>query len=274
MPSVNLDVMYFEHDKTIRLVDRLGRDADVLPIRLWAYTGRHHAESGRLKGLTAREIEKKIGWRGQSGQCVKALLAVGFLERDGETYVVHDWLEHSGHLSAFSHRARKAAHARWDKARQAGAAADAPSIAQASGEQCPNPTHPDPLTEFNPPNPTATSKTDGTVIGSGGPGENGDRDRAGGPAGNLGLSLTRATRTITPADENFERMSAVQRLLNPLINDKACVTTLINRHDITPDLIKRELADIDRDPKVADRGAILRKRLLEHKASSELTRIL
>lgn len=114
MPYLNVDLAYFTHRKTIRLVGLLGRGAEVLPIKLWSYCGMHHAESGRLTSYGPEEIETVAGWWGEKGRAVEALLTVGFLERDeGGNFQVHNWLEHAGHLAAFKKRAKSAAKERW-----------------------------------------------------------------------------------------------------------------------------------------------------------------
>lgn len=115
MPYLNLDIDYFTNRKTSRLIGLLGRGAAELPIRLWAYCGKHHPESGSLTGYSAQEIESVVGWWGGSGKMVEAMVSVGFLEKTETGYQVHDWLEHAGHLAAFKKRARAAAKKRWDK---------------------------------------------------------------------------------------------------------------------------------------------------------------
>ena len=114
MSSINLDLDYFSHPKTVRLIGLLGRGSEVLPIRLWAYCGKYLAESGRLTGYSAQEIETAVGWWGEKERAVEAMLRVGFLEIDLEkNFQVHDWLEHAGHLAAFRERAKMAAKERW-----------------------------------------------------------------------------------------------------------------------------------------------------------------
>lgn len=106
MASINLDLGYFRHRKTIRLIARLGRSAEVLPIRLWTYCGEFHSEDGRLAGYSVAEIEGLIGWWGKSGAAVEALVAVGFMDDEGNgIYSVHDWLSHAGHIAAYKTKA-------------------------------------------------------------------------------------------------------------------------------------------------------------------------
>lgn len=113
MPSLNLDLNYFDHPKTLRLVALLGIGSDVLPVKLWAYCGRYHAEHGRLKGLSALEIESIVRWWGRPGKMIEVFLKLGFLHEEPDGFRVHDWREHEGHLAMYHERARKAAKARW-----------------------------------------------------------------------------------------------------------------------------------------------------------------
>jgi hypothetical protein len=115
MPYLNLDLDYFTHPKTTRLIGLLGKGAEVLPIRLWCYCGKYHAEDGRLTGYSTQEIESLVGWWGDPGALIAALLKVRFLEGSEENYGCHDWAGRNGHIHALSERNRKVAQARWDK---------------------------------------------------------------------------------------------------------------------------------------------------------------
>ncbi len=118
MTALNLDIDYFAHPKTKRLVRLLGKGSEVLPLKLWCYTAKYFKEDGRLTGISTQEIESEVSWWGEPGQMVEVMLKEVFLERDADgTLMVHDWAEHEGHISAFSERAKAAAKARWDKAR-------------------------------------------------------------------------------------------------------------------------------------------------------------
>lgn len=118
MPYLNLDLDYFSHPKTNRLIGLLGRGSEAFPLRLWCYCGKYHPGDGRLSDYSVQEIESVLGWCGESGKLVQALLKVGFLHKDTKGYYVHDWLEHEGHLEALKERAKTAAKARWNKYRQ------------------------------------------------------------------------------------------------------------------------------------------------------------
>lgn len=119
VPYLNLDVDYFSHRKTVRLIGLLGRGAEALPIRVWAYCGKHHPESGSLASYSTQEIETAVGWWGTSGALVAAMVKIGFLDQTDDGYACHDWLEYEGHLAAFHVRAKRAAKERWDRYRQA-----------------------------------------------------------------------------------------------------------------------------------------------------------
>ncbi len=115
MPYLNLDLDYFDHPKTRRLIGLLGRGAEVLPLRLWSYCGKFHSDDGSLAGYSPQEIESIVQWWGKAGEATAALLDVGTLEPDVDGYRVHGWTEHQGHIKALRERAVKAARARWNK---------------------------------------------------------------------------------------------------------------------------------------------------------------
>lgn len=115
MPSLNLDLDFFDHPKTRRLVGLLGRGSEVLLLRLWCYCGRYHFRDGRLAGYSPQEIESICAWWGQAGRAIEAFVRVGFLEAMPDGYLVHDWDQWQGHFAVYHDRAKKAASARWNK---------------------------------------------------------------------------------------------------------------------------------------------------------------
>lgn len=118
MPYLNLDLDYFDHPKTKRLVGLLGRGSDVLPVRLWCYCGKYHAETGDMTGYSPTDLESLIGWWGQPGKAVDALTRLGFLDAAGAGFMVHDWALINGHIAALKARAVAGAQARWAKAKE------------------------------------------------------------------------------------------------------------------------------------------------------------
>ena len=68
-----------------------------------------------LQAMLPEEIELIAGWTGEKGKMIEAMIKVKFLDKNGDSYVVHDWLDHAGHLAAFKKRAILAAKKRWSK---------------------------------------------------------------------------------------------------------------------------------------------------------------
>ncbi len=152
MASLNLDLNYFDHVKTLRLAGRLGPGSEVIPIKLWTYAGKHHPEDGKLALLEA-ELEHICAWWGKKGEMVPALLEIGFLEKYDDFFQIHDWLDHSGHLAAFKKRAKNAAKKRWSHTPQS---SNATSIAKSETKQCPSSAVHSSSVQSNPPNPLTT----------------------------------------------------------------------------------------------------------------------
>lgn len=117
MPSLNLSLDYFDHPKTKRLVAALGEGAELLPIRLWVYTAKFHQIEGVLQGYNAAEIENILGWKGNQGAAVAALLRVKFLDDLGGGFSVHDWRFHAGHFAMYLKKAQKMNAKRWGKSK-------------------------------------------------------------------------------------------------------------------------------------------------------------
>lgn len=115
MADLNLDLNYFDHPKTLRLGALLGKGSEVLPLKLWCYAGKYHAEDGRLSGHSTQELESLVRWWGKPGEAVEALIRVGFLEKANDGFKIHDWKVHQGHIHALKTRNKKVAINRWKK---------------------------------------------------------------------------------------------------------------------------------------------------------------
>lgn len=115
--SINLDSDYPTHPKVYRLIDLLGRSAEILPIRLWCWCAKHHGDGGVSSGLSTQEIETAMRWWGGPGKAVDALFQAGFLDKHAKHghFVIHDWDERNPHAKVYHERAKKAATARWAK---------------------------------------------------------------------------------------------------------------------------------------------------------------
>jgi len=115
MAYLNLDLDYFNHRKAIRLVGILGKGAEFLPIKLWCYVGKYHAEDGKLFKYSVKELESICGWTGKENELIEAMIKTGFIEKKGETYIIHDWKDIQGHIVAFKKRSKIANKKRWGK---------------------------------------------------------------------------------------------------------------------------------------------------------------
>ncbi len=143
MPYLNLDLDYFTHPKTIRLVALCGEGSDIFPIRLWAYCAKYHALKGKLEGYSVEEIEHIIGWKGESGKLINALVKVNFLHKDANVnFYVHDWIEHEGHIITFKERSQKANKARWGGGKRRNATRNPSRNPKTDSKESPNHTIP------------------------------------------------------------------------------------------------------------------------------------
>lgn len=136
MPSINLDLDYFDNPKTMHLTSLLGKGAEVLPIRVWCYCGKHYAETGRLTGLSTDTVEQIAGWRGPKGKAVEAMLTAGFLTKDEESgyFQIPNWLEHAGHIAAYHKKGKEMAQKRYASSAASTAASNADSSAASSAD--------------------------------------------------------------------------------------------------------------------------------------------
>lgn len=90
--EIPLDNDYPEHPKTLDLKSRIGAQADAFPIRLWCWASKY-ARDGTIK-INAQTLERALGWTGTRLRLHKALVASGFIKRDGKT--IHDWDKRTG----------------------------------------------------------------------------------------------------------------------------------------------------------------------------------
>ena len=130
MPSINLDLDYFDHRQTKRLVGLLGHGAELLPLRLWTYCGKFHSDTGSLADYMEEEIETLAGWWGKPGQMLPAMVKCEWMEQRAGKWRMTNWLKWQGHLVAYKKRASLASQARWKKLK-VDASSNASSILQA-----------------------------------------------------------------------------------------------------------------------------------------------
>ncbi len=97
MSWIRVDVSLPTHRKSMQLAHILKQDrAYALMIELWCWA-KVNAPDGRIGGRDpVWLVEQAAGWKSKVGAFVTAALEVGFLERDGDALVLHDWDEHNG----------------------------------------------------------------------------------------------------------------------------------------------------------------------------------
>lgn len=111
---VRLDAAFWSHRKTIRLRAILGDAALWLPPRLWSYASQNQPD-GDFSNYLPEELAMLLAYAGDPKVMLQALQQAGFLDPDLK---IHGWAEHNSYHDTFSRRARDAANARWEKARQ------------------------------------------------------------------------------------------------------------------------------------------------------------
>lgn len=253
MANLNLDINYFDHLKTKKLVDLLGKGAEILPIKLWCYTAKHYAIDGKLPRHTADDIENVLGWAGEKGACTRALTETNFIKAKRSGFWVNGWLEWSGHLSASKIKATNAANARWSKLadKKKDDAQASPSIALTL------PTQP---TKHYLPNPQGqASRCKAAKVGN---------ESDGGDGRGVGREGQKILSGVSITDSS-ERMIKVQSALSRYGVGAEMTKRLMIRHDITADLVAATIREIDAAKNVDDRPALLVSKLRNHQPGAK-----
>jgi len=93
-----------------KLIRRLGPSAawGLICLFLWAASNR---SNGILCGMKSEDIELAADWAGEGDAFTQALADVGFLDNDGDHYLIHGWAEHNPWAAGAEARSAKA---RWN----------------------------------------------------------------------------------------------------------------------------------------------------------------
>jgi hypothetical protein len=105
------------HPKTRKLIKRYGQASAWNLICLFLFACANKSD-GVLSGMTAEDIELACDWQGDDGSFILALVEIGFLDHDGQTYSIHDWATHNPWVAsakARSESAKQNASKRWAK---------------------------------------------------------------------------------------------------------------------------------------------------------------
>lgn len=118
--DIRLSLDFFDHPKSKKLKKRLGLEGVMALLKLWAWTAGNRP-GGMLTGLDAEAVELAADWDGEDGTFVSTLLDLRLLDDADGTFAIHDWEDHQAYASKSEERsskAKKAAEARWSKAKE------------------------------------------------------------------------------------------------------------------------------------------------------------
>ncbi len=105
---IRVQSSFWQHRKTLRLRAIIGKDAFLLPLRLWNHAALNQPD-GDFTDYSPEELALLLAYEGDAQAMLQALQKVGFM--DGMK--IHGWAEHNGYHSFYSERAKLAAQTRW-----------------------------------------------------------------------------------------------------------------------------------------------------------------
>lgn len=108
---------FFDHHKTIKLEEACGQRAVIALLKLWRFAATTRID-GDLSGISANRLEQISDWPGRRGALISALTEIGFLDKRGDNYAIHDWTFWNSYCASAEARiakAKHAAHTRWLK---------------------------------------------------------------------------------------------------------------------------------------------------------------
>lgn len=115
--DIRLSLGFWNHPKTKKLQKRLGLEAIRSLQILWLWAAQNKP-TGILYAMSAEDVELASDWNGGDGEFSTALVDLGWLEFQNETYIIHDWEIHQPWLVGAESRKKKAvcaAQARWNR---------------------------------------------------------------------------------------------------------------------------------------------------------------
>lgn len=96
------------HPKTKKLIRKIGFEGAWRLVCLFIWVAQNKPD-GNLTGMQADDIELAVDWSGDEGKFVEALIAVGYLDDNGEDgFAIHDWQEHNPWAAGSDARSEKA----------------------------------------------------------------------------------------------------------------------------------------------------------------------
>lgn len=107
MASIICSADYEDLPQTVRLVGRLGRGSEILPLRLMFHTAKLPYMNGKLNGYSAQSLEAALKWWGKRGEAELALIEAGWVAKIDGGYQVIDWIQSQRILIAQRIKGRK-----------------------------------------------------------------------------------------------------------------------------------------------------------------------
>lgn len=132
--DIRIAFSFLNHRKRKKLEAKLGEGATKYLVDLWINTAMNHPR-GRLDGMTEEDIAIDAGFQGDPHRFTSILIDAKFLDKDGETFLIHDWEEHQPFVFYSKERSqasRKAALTRWH-GEEAASEPDSKAMRAASG---------------------------------------------------------------------------------------------------------------------------------------------
>lgn len=100
MSWIEVHQSLLSHRKTMDLAERLDIPEVYAVghlVALWCW-GLDNAPEGIVRCASQRIVARAAQWPGDARAFVEAMVAAGFLERDGDDLIVHDWYAYAGRL--------------------------------------------------------------------------------------------------------------------------------------------------------------------------------
>lgn len=115
--DVRIGTCYPDHPKRKKLEKRLGAEAVVSHIDLLCYVARI-IPRGVLEDMNVEDIALAAKWKGKPEEFVDTLVELRLLDKNSETYSIHDWLDWNQFAASAPIRSKIAKaniKKRWDK---------------------------------------------------------------------------------------------------------------------------------------------------------------
>lgn len=92
--DIRINVNFFSHPKTQKLIRRLGPESVLCLLQLWTWAAQNRP-NGLLHGLDDEDLEIASGWSGSAGVFVDMLKSLAWLDETKEGLYIHDWSVHN-----------------------------------------------------------------------------------------------------------------------------------------------------------------------------------